>query len=429
MVKNKKKKPVQKLVTRQRVQAALMLALGLLLLNQTIQFYNMKDDLAFIDSLSDTNSDVLQDLSQSKEYLSSFGDDLNGIREFLLLPTKNYTFDDLGQEVQLSEEEEEENVTAQLFTYVEKLGTYEQNKERYDANLAAFNTAVGEAYWSEQGLTVSSTQGSDAMIFSFTDASLNGAELFSVELGYDGLFTVDSMDTSWEFDDREVAENTVKELKSLVDSDLEELREQLKTLEASRSSVTALLSAQSVKDALAKQNMSVSIELSSPNAYYYEFKNQDAERLAELSIAKGDGAITLSLIEPIGDYEKSMELGADAEAKLTDALNNGVDARSEGVKLVDQREKEMESVFDDRAFKAVLQEMELQMGVKSENDARISYPLLRVDGQTLRIIYIDKATGEVKVEMPDGKESQTLSMAIEAIDLTGKKKLSTPLWS
>jgi len=77
----------------------------------------------------------------------------------------------------------------------------------------------------------------------------------------------------------------------------------------------------------------------------------------------------------------------------------------------------------------VLSEMELQMGVKSETDTRISYPLLRADGQTLRIIFIDKTTGEVKVEMPDGNESQTLSMAIEAIDLTGKKKLSTHLWS
>lgn len=429
MSQNKKKKPVQKILTRQRVQSALLFILGLLLLNQTIQFYRIKDDLAFIDSLSDTNSDVLQDLSKSKEFLSSFGEDINGIREFLLLPTKDYSFTDLNQDVQLSEEEEEENITAQLFTYVEKLGTYEQNKERYDANLAAFNTAVEDAYWSGKGLVVSSTQGSDAMIFSFKDPSVPEAELFSVELGFDGLFSVESMDESWEFDDRELAENTVKELKAFVDSHLEDLRTQVKALQASRANVTTLLSAQGVKDALAKQKMTVSTELSSPDAYYYEIKNQDAERLAELSIAKEDGTVTLSLMEPVGDAAKSMDLGADAEAKLTEVLNNGVDARSAGAKLVDQREIEMESVFADRAFKAVLQEMDLQMGVKSESETRISYPLLRVDGQTLRIIYIDKATGEVKVEMPDGKDARSLSMAIEAIDLTGKKKLSTHLLS
>lgn len=427
MSKDKKKKPDQKLITRQRVQAALMLVLGLLLLNQTVQFYKMKDDLAFIDSLADTNSDVLQDLSQSKDYLSSFGEDLNGIREFLLLPTKDYSFGDLGQEVALAEEEED--ITAQLFTYVEKLGTYEQNKERYDSNLAAFQTATQDAYWSGKGLTVSTTQGSDAMIFSFKDPALNNVELFSVDLGYDGLFTLESLNEDWTFEDREAAENTVKELKAYVDSGLEDIRGRIKTLEASRATVTGLLSLQSTKDAMAKQNLSVSTELSSPNAYYYEIKNQDAERLAELSISKEDGKVTLSLLEPLGDYATSIELTEGGDSKLADALANGLDARSEGAKLVDKREKEMESVFADRAFKAVLKEMELQMGVKNETDARISYPILRTDGQTLRIIYIDKSTGAVKVEMPDGQDSKTLSMAIEAIDLTGKKKLSTPLLS
>ncbi len=126
-------------------------------------------------------------------------------------------------------------------------------------------------------------------------------------------------------------------------------------------------------------------------------------------------------------YDESVKL--TDEATLITAIKEGMDSRSARSILVEEREEEMESVFADRAFKAVLSELELQMGIKNETDARISYPLLRSDGQTLRVIYIDKATGEVKVEMPDGQESQTLSMAIEAIDLTGKKKLSTPLWS
>ncbi len=429
MAKDKKKKPVQKLVTRQRVQAALMLALGLLLLNQTIQFYRFKDDLAFIDGLANQNTDVLQDISKSKEYLSSFGDDLNSIRQYLLLPTKDYSFGDLGQEVQLSEEDQEENITTQLFTFVEKLGTYEQNQERYEANLVAFQTELGDVYWNDKGLTIETMQGSDAMVFEFKDPALDNTELFSVDLGYDGLFTLGALDEDWNFEDNEAAENTIKELRAYVDSGLEGLRDQLKTLEASRAFVTGLLSLQTVKDAMAKQHLAVSTELSSPEAYYYEFKNADGERLAGLSISKEEATVILKLDEPVGDYEASMELGDGADVKLAEALSNGVDGRSELVKLVEQRKDDMESVFADRAFKAVLSEMELQMGVKSETDARISYPLLRADGQTLRIIFIDKATGEVKVEMPDGNESQTLSMAIEAIDLTGKKKLSTHLWS
>lgn len=417
---------MQKLVTRQRVQASLILVLGLVLLYQTVQFYRLKDSLAFIDSLEERNSDVIQDVSQSQEYLSSFGQDLNDIRKFLLLPTKDYSFGDLGQEVELSEETEED-ITTMLFTYVEKLGTYEQNQERYEANLGAFQTALTDAYWGGKGLSVNSAgeAGSEGMVFSFKDPALNGVELFSVELGYDGLFSVESLDASWSFDDREMADNTVKELKALVDSDLEEIREQVKLLEASRSAATTLISAQAAKDALAQKGITMSTELNSPKEYYYEFKNLDAESLAKLAISKEDGALTLTLVEPVEGYDSELSLGADGVEALVDALLNGVDSRSAREKLVEEKEKEMESVFADRAFKAVLQELELQMGVKSETDARISYPILRADGQTLRIIYIDKATGEVNVETPDGQEAHTLSMAIELIDLTGKKKLST----
>ncbi len=427
MSKEKKKKSIQKVLTRQRVQAALMFVLGLLLLNQTIQFYRFKDELAFIDSLEERNTEVIQEVSQSKEYLSSFGEDLNSIREFLLLPTKNYDFGE-GDDVILSEEDTEEDLTTQLFTFVEKLGTYEKNQDRYDANLATFQTALQDGFWSEKGLTVDAgQQTSEAMVFSFKDSTLNNTEVFAVELGYDGIFSVDSLDDSWKFDDKETASSIVEELQTLVNSDLEELRAQVKTVETARASVAAWVSSQSVKDALAAKGLTVSTELATPGEYRYEFKNTDSEAVAQLSISQIDGKITLQIAKVLGDYAESM-VPTD-EASLLDAVQNGMDSRSERTILVDQREKEMESVFSDRAFKAVLGELELQMGVKNESDTRISYPLLRADGQTLRVIYIDKATGDVKVEMPDGTENQTLSMAIEAIDLTGKKKLSTPLWS
>lgn len=419
MAKEKKKKPAEKLVTRQRVQAALMLALGLLILNQTIQFYRMKDEIAFLDSLQESNSEVIQDINKSKEYLSSFGEDLNGIRQFLLLPTKNYDFGEGDQAVMLSEEEEED-LTTQLFTYVEKLGTYEKNQERYEANLATVQTSLKEAYWKEKGLSVDSGSAtSEAMVYSFKDPALNNVELFSLSVGYDGLLSVESLDEKWEIEDEESAENSLKELKALVDGNVDELRAQVTTLETARASAASMVSSAAVTEVLASKGMSVSTELSSPDEFHYEFKNSDSETLAKLSISKEDGEMTLKAEETVK---------IDGEAQLVSALEQ-VDARSEREKLVEQREDEMESVFADRAFKAVLQEMGLQMGVKAETDSRISYPLLREDGQTLRVIYIDKTTGEVKVENPDGQESHTLSMAIELIDPTGKKKLSTPLWS
>jgi hypothetical protein len=426
----KQQKPAQKLVklvTTQRVQAVLLLVLGLLLLNQTVQFYKLKDEIAFVERLRAQNSAVLQDLDQSKQYLSSFGEDLNGIRQFLLLPTKPYHFGDFGgEEVELAEEGED--LTTELFTYIEKLGTYEQNQIRYNENLAAFQTGLGEPYWAEKGLSVDKAgqAGTEAMVFSFKDSAMGGVELFAVHLGYNGFFKIEALDEGFSLSEREDSAQVLSELKSLVESDLEGLRVQVADLQEARAEMAALVAAAPVQAVLNERGLKVSAELSSSNKIYYEFKSTESEPLAALFVEKGDSDLVLNVKAPIEPYEGEIALTEDAEAVLVDVLQNGVDSRSSLQKRVDEQEAEMESVFEDRAFKAVLGELELQFGPKTETETRISYPLIREDGQVLRIIFIDKTSGEVKVEMPTGTDTHTLSMAISLIDLTGKKKLSTP---
>lgn len=427
MTSSKKKNQVKNKLTRQRVQVGLLVLLGILIVNQTIQFYRYKDELALLSTLDSQNSALIQDLSQSQELLSMFGQDLNDIRSFLLLPTKRYEVGDLNESVLLAEEEEED-ISTQLFTYVEKLGTYEANQERYEANRTLFTAALAEPYWTERGLLVdvAGQQGPDALIFSFKDPSLENTLLFEVELGYDGIFSLSALDEDWVFEDSTSGEQVLKELKAYVDTGLNDLRDQYITLQTMRTEAAALLATPTVQEALAVQGLNVSTELNSSDKYYYEIKDKDARALVRLYIDKQRMEMVLKLLEAQGDYAEEMVLKEDAITVLVDALYNGLDVRTATQKLVDEREQEMESVFADRAFKAVLQELELQMGIKSETELRISYPLLREDGQILRVIYIDKNTGEVNVELPDGAEVQTLSMAIEAIDLTGKKKLSTP---
>lgn len=427
MSSSKKKNQVKNKLTRQRVQLGLLVLLGILIVNQTVQFYRYKDELALLDTLDTQNSALIQDLSQSQELLSTFGQDLNDIRSFLLLPTKEYEVGDLNESVLLAEDEEE-SLTVQLFTYVEKLGTYEENQERYEANRALFTAALAESYWVERGLVVDAAgqESADALVFSFRDPALDNTLLFAVELGYDGIFSLSALDEDWVFEDSTSGEQVLKDLKAYVDTGLDALRDQYVTLQSMRAEAAALLVAPAVQEVLEIQGLSVSTELNSSDKYYYEIKDKDARALARLYIDKQRMEMVLKLLEAQGEYAEETVLDENAVTVLVDAFQNGLDVRTATQKLVDEREQEMESVFADRAFKAVLQELELQMGIKSETDDRISYPLLREDGQTLRIIYIDKSTGEVNVELPDGAEAQTLSMAIEAIDLTGKKKLSTP---
>lgn len=429
MAQSKKKNRIKAIMMRKGVNIGLMVLLGILILNQTIQFYKYKDELALLDSFYDKNSDLIQSLSKSQGLLSSFGQDLNDVRKFLLLPTKEYDLVDFEEDVLLAEETEE-NLTVQLFSYVEKLGIYEKNQELYDANLAMFKTALEDVYWAEHGLALDKNgQGTDeALIFAFRDSNLENTVLFTVELAYDGRFKLTALNENWTFEDTSSGEQILKELKAYVDNGLDDLRNRYISLQALRLEAGALLVNPEIQEQFVVLGLAASTELNSQDKYYYEIKTSDSRTLARLVINKQELEMSLKLIEANADYEDEIILNENAISLLVNALQNGIDTRTALEKLVDEQEKEMESVFADRAFKAVLQELELQMGIKSETETRISYPLLRADGQILRIIYIDKSNGQINVELPDGGEVQTLSMAILAIDMTGKKKLSTHLY-
>lgn len=406
------------------MQVALLVGLGTLVLWQAWQMHGVKKDLAFVDGLSQREAGVTQELSEGKQYLSVFGQDLNEIRSLLNLPAKNYSFGE--DEVELAGEVDSEDLTEELFTFVEKLGTYEKNEARFEENLSAFQTALEDGYWAGKGLYVDNAGEvtSDAQIFSFENTA--GAELFSVSLGYDGLFSLSSLDPAWELDDKESSAEVVNQLQAYVDSQLDDLKAMVQALADARAALATLMTSSAVQAALVEQGLTASTELASPDTYYYEIKNGEALDVARVKLAREGAELELQIAQPVGDFDKNIDLSEDAQNRLVEAISGGIDGRTTVQKLVEERRSEMESVFADRAFKAVLQEMNLQMGITSETDARISYPILREDGQTLRTIFIDKTTGEVRVESSDG--SQTLSMAIQAIDISGKKKLSTPLY-
>ena len=402
----------------------LILALALLLLFQIGQVLELQEKVEKMDVLEETSTNVLQEWSQGKDFLTNFGGDLNEIRQFLLLPTKDYDFGEMA-EVDLVEEEEDLNTL--LFTYVEKLGEYEENQARYDGNLAVFQAALAEGFWAENGLSVNiaGNFGDESVDFSFVDAS--GLELFKVSLGYDGLFEVDTYDGKLDLLDKKSAETVVADLKTFAQGDLIALEERIVSINANRTFLGGILTSAMVQDALIQESLTVGTELESSNRYYYQILNSDHAPVAELAVFKEDGRMTLKLEIPVIDAQDFFDLNeADAESVLVSAILDGVDSRSDKQIRVEENRAEIENIFDDTAFKAVLGELGLAFGIVTETDARISWPLINAEGETLRVIFIDKATGEVNVEHPDGQDAQTLSMAVKAFEWMGKKKLSTP---
>lgn len=417
---------IKKLVTRQRVQSVFTLALALLLFFQIFQYRQLSEKVDSMESLKESNTTVLQEVSQGKDYLTSFASDLNEIRKFLLLPTRSYDFSS-EEEVNLAAESEEEDLNTLLFGYVERLGEYEQNQKLYNDNLSTIQTALVDSFWSENGLSVDTAgnPSDESMDFAFLDAT-GGEEVFTISLGFNGKFEVATFDSKLELSDASSTDSVVGEVKKYVADELPGVREHLKLVDQSRSDLSTALGSSGVKDVLASLSLKLGTELQSPDVYQYPVLNKDNETVAEFFVSKEDAVMGLSLEITFDGLDSEYTFGAeDAESVISKAFTEALDTRTEVQKLVEKNKADVESAFTDKSFQSVLSQMGLTFGAAEETDTRISYPIKNAAGETLRVLFIDKGTGEVKVENSDGQNSQTLSMAVQEFDWLGKKKLST----
>lgn len=413
---------LKKLVNRQRVQTVFSFALGGLLVFQMVQFYQFRERLAFIDDLYDRNANVLTDLNKSKDYLSSFGSDLNEIRHFLLLPVKSYDFSSMD-EVDLASDEAMD-LNTQLFDFVDSLGKYQENEERYTANLTAVKAALNDPVWSQSGLRLVSSDGQvldDRVEFVFMDDSVSATAL-KVDLGYDGLFTVPLYYRELELTDRSSWPSVLAEVQEFLKNDLAAQREQVKTVHAARESMKSLLASEAVGQVLKDKQMALSGEQENEETFFYQLRNSQLAALGTFSVSKQNGAMEFSVEAPVGEAIADLSLDGSVSEDLLAELRDQVDARTDMQKKVASAREELEVTMADKAFLATLDKLGMHVGDVTETDTQIQYPLLGADETPLRILFIDKATAEVKVSLPDGQEVKSLSMATEELSSSSKKK-------
>ena len=149
------------------------LLLFLLIAMQLWQGYKFKHTLALFDSLGGDKNQVIEELSKTRSYVKEFGSDMNEIRKFLLLPTKEYVFDKEEVEALASDD-----ISANFFDFITALQKSDQDAKMFSDALEAIKawvlTDVGG------GLSVVN----DGSNFKFINSS--GSEVAKVLLSTEG---------------------------------------------------------------------------------------------------------------------------------------------------------------------------------------------------------------------------------------------------
>lgn len=394
-------KLLKKLSRRQWFVYVGMVFLAALVLTQMWQTYRLRHSLDFIDSLETNNAKVIQEMELAKDFLTDFGADLNQIREYLLLPTNDYDFAALGDVDHGGNVVEEEDLTSLVFEFVGQLGEYEKNKELYEANLAAFNTFIADGIWAENQLLLNG--------YTVKDSTLNEVQLLDMQLELDGSFSVSTYNGEMEFVDDQSVEEVIEELKNFIVNDLASLRALIAEVNEQRIYLRdTFLPSEEMQRELEFHGMIVSDELSDKERFYYEFYNGDGTAVASIEVSRLDAGRWLLIGE--SSYEPTVE-----------NLSEHVDARTRLQVLIETNAAELDQLVVDPAFTIALEQAGLALGEITEDDSGIYYPFVDVDGVVIRIMYLDKTSGEVKVK--DGEQVDTLAAAIESLESYGKKKL------
>lgn len=323
-----------------------------------------------------------------------------------------------------ADESEEDELSTLLFDFVNNLGTYEENKARYEANLTALQAVVQDSYWAEKGLNLSNpdgTFGEENLSYVFKDAS-TGAALLTLVLQYDGTLAVDVFGTAVDLSDDRAVESTRTEVKTYLDDHLEEVRSTVQEVNAQRSALTGFWASPEMQSLVTQKGLKVIPEVEQQQSYMVVIQNADGAPIAECDVMKKDAELVCSTLEPMDEVQT--QALADSQTELL-ALLTAMDARTALQKTLDSQKAQIEAVLADPAFQAALGNAQLSVGPSVETDTSIQYPILNAAGTSLRVLVLDKTTGEVKVTLPDGKDSQSLSAAVQLLEFSSKKKLWT----
>lgn len=380
--------------------------LGLILLVQAWQSYKISQTSFFLDSLGGDKEEVVSTLQKTKNYIKEFVADLNEIRTFLLIPTKTYNFED-------AEDGEENDLEVLMYSFIDQLGKSEENKELFEENEKKTLNYFKNTDFSALNLSVVNASGEyavDAIDFKLLDQKNSDLEIFTLSLNFNGSFYLSSY-----FEQKDI--DSIEDFDSYIRNNVEDIRnavltnkELIKVLEEQ------IFLDKKVQDILKEKSLNLENGKEKPGEFFYEFKNKEGEILATLILNKKDSQFYFNnwLIE----YEK---INVTELAEKLKAL----DSRTSLEKKLETTVSEFETLINSSAFKSALKSSGLTIGEKKETDNCYLYPILK-DGEEIRDFCIEKSSGEIRVQMPDGSAISDLISSLDAFSAQ-KKTFDLPI--
>lgn len=382
----------------------------LLLIVNTVQLTRFG---GIVERVDQYNKGVVDELGSIKKDIYSFGTDLNEIRQFLLLPTKKYSFDQDVEQGTTQDEKENSRTSQAVYAFLDKIIADRSLKENSQVVQALADKMVADTSFQDAlakaGIKLGKSENLDAAI-QLKLGDENGSSLFALILGKsDQSLKVQSalgikpiMEKDYEKQKSAILDYVTSQKANVI---------RIKTeLNSQQTALTDLIKSKETGSALSSRKITYK---GSPeekdDTVDFIFQNSEGGELFTISLKRSDASFLLD-----GKVYRSVE---ELKPLLVDKINN-TDASTALEKMLRERKAELEAIFNEDAFKESLKSSGLKINMTPREEYnKVIYDVTNTEGKVSFSFVVEMSSGMLKV-IQDNQEIDLYTF----LDSLGSKK-------
>ena len=406
---NKKEKTHDQKVRSQALKTLGWIFVGVLFAVNTFQLAMLGGIVERVDLY---NKGVIDELGGIRQDVMSYGNDLNEIRSFLLLPVKEYSFMKGPAETQDTEEIQTTRTESALYAFLG--GVTEEQSVKVNTAMAEnnANALLGDAAFTSEleksGLKTGKREdGVESITVKVEDASATA--VFSLVFDKKTAGTlVQSALGSYKCKAPEMAALKAELLDYFTKN--KEAALKMKTLIQERvDAAKGLATDAGIAVIMKEKKIKMTPAEETADTINYYFENDSAERIATIKIQRIDGAYDI-------DGAKINDATGLIPA-ITDKLKTA-DASTVQEKMLKERKAELEGIFAQKTFQDILNTDGLKVAATPREEYnKLLYDVQDAGGKTVFSFAIEISSGSFKI-IKDNQETDLYSI----LDAGSKKK-------
>ena len=410
-VKEVAKKAKEKWKSRFTWRNIVIVVVVILFAFQYIQVQSVFGTFSFLEG---RDSSLITEIGQLRESYSNIGDDLNETRGFLGMSTRSYEDQGFFGD---DEETNMDKLRLALFQYVDHVAG-EHNTEMSVAqyrgwidSLLASDSFVNFVSASE--LIMQPLEETEDALTLMIDSPA-GQNIATLYLPFESGVLYFKSILEKVSDDAVSYESFEKDVIAFVERNEDKVLRNIVDLEILKADVGNALASNALREVSLDLGMTIGAGTEQNLQITYPIHNDFGDLIGEIIINTEDLEIWLNDV-----YAPDTRLQVtDINISLVPFLQT-LDTRSVIRKNTDEMKKSLEETLDDRGFKLLLSENDLEISEPREDDQRMYYEISGIDGGIVATIIFEKATGVVNV----ANGSSNMGENVLHFDPESKKKL------